>query len=763
LDQIYRKMRFMPLLIILLLTCLLTTAQTLITGKVKDAKGRPVNGASIAIKDSYDGATSDSTGAYAFKTSETGNKLILVTSIGYKLTEIAVNINGTTLRADAMLKEEPNELTAVVITAGTFEASDTKRTTVLNPIDIVTTASANADITSAIRTLPGAQQVGENGGLFVRGGTAEETKVFIDGTVVNNFFYSSVPDIAQRGRFSPFIFKGTVFSSGGYSALYGQALSSALILESADLADQSSADFGISTVGANAGYQRLSKKKNASWGINYNYTNLAAYFAVVKQRIDNFKVPELHNGEVNFRIKTSKTGIIKFYAYFNTTNLGLRQPDIDSANLKNAFGLKNANVYTNVSWKEKLGTRWKMNLGASYSANTDKINNQLQNESNANIYPQTAPYNVKSYAIVADGSLAQMKAVFERKLYGLSALRFGGEYLYYQDKSDFSNQYVSNIITSVDDHLKAGFAEVDFYLTNALAAKLGGRVEHSSLLNRSNIVPRASLAYKVGTKGQASLAYGIFYQKPEKDYFLRNMAYDDLLYTKAAHYIANYQKVTRDHTFRVEVFYKKYNDLIKTYSSKGSPVADSIGNGGYGYAQGIEVFWRDKKTFKNVDYWISYSFLDTKRDYLNFPNSMQPNFAARHTANLVVKKFVTKWKTQFNGSYTYATGRPYYNLRYNGNEGKFMIADQGKTIDYHSMSVSVNYLPNIGKTSSKTFIVWVFSLNNVLGTNQVFGYNYSANGSHKTPILPTARRFVFLGCFISMGVDRTQDVINNTL
>jgi hypothetical protein len=75
------------------------------------------------------------------------------------------------------LKEEPNELKAVVITAGTFEASDTKRTTVLNPIDIVTTASANGDVTSAIRTLPGAQQVGESEGLFVRGGTAGETKV----------------------------------------------------------------------------------------------------------------------------------------------------------------------------------------------------------------------------------------------------------------------------------------------------------------------------------------------------------------------------------------------------------------------------------------------------------------------------------------------------------------------------------------------------------------------------------------------------------
>ena len=106
-----------------------------------------------------------------------------------------------------------------------------------------------ADITNAIKTLPGTQQVGESEGLFVRGGTAAETKIFIDGTLVNKFFYSSEPDLATRGRFNPFLFKGTIFSSGGYSALYGQALSSVLLLESIDLPEKTSADVGISYLG----------------------------------------------------------------------------------------------------------------------------------------------------------------------------------------------------------------------------------------------------------------------------------------------------------------------------------------------------------------------------------------------------------------------------------------------------------------------------------------------------------------------------------
>lgn len=143
-------------------------AQTVISGRIKDNKGKPISGVSVTIKDSYDGGTSDSTGKFSFKTTEQGERSIMASSIGYNPLEQKINLAGSAIVLDISLKEEPSELKAVVITAGTFEASDTKRTTVLNPIDIVTTASANADVTSALRTLPGAQQIGESEGLFVR-------------------------------------------------------------------------------------------------------------------------------------------------------------------------------------------------------------------------------------------------------------------------------------------------------------------------------------------------------------------------------------------------------------------------------------------------------------------------------------------------------------------------------------------------------------------------------------------------------------------
>src|SRR6476469_8061241 len=523
------------------------TAQTLLKGTVKDVKDHPLAGATIAIKDSYDGGTSDSVGNFSFRTYEKGDQILLVTAIGYKGWEQKMAVKDSTLSFGINLKEEINEMKAVVITACSFEASDKKRTTVLNSIDIVTTASANADVTGAIKTLPGAQQVGEQEGLFVRGGTANETKTYIDGTLVNNFFYSNVPNIAQRGRFSPFIFKGTVFSAGGYSALYGQALSSALILESIDLPERSSANISISPIGGAVGIQKLAKDKRSSWGVNYGYTNIVLAYKVLNPRVDYYHMPEIHTGDANFRIKTSTTGILKYYGYFSQNQLSVRNPSLDTLGYKDAFRLKNFNIYHNLAWKENIGAYWKFNGGVSFTNNKDNINGSTQDAKNSQVILEGLEY--KNFHLDAYGNYFNAKAVFERRLRGLSAVRFGSEYNYSNDKADYTlyngNKYPNNI----KENLVAGFAEADIYLTNDLAAKLGSRLEHSLLLNKYNIAPRASLAYKVGKEAQAFLAYGIFYQNPERKYLPST---NDLTFSKATHYIAQYQKVTNLTTFRVE-------------------------------------------------------------------------------------------------------------------------------------------------------------------------------------------------------------------
>lgn len=729
-------------------------AQTVISGKIKDNKGRPLPGSSITVKDSYDGGTSDSTGRYHFKTTEKGAQLLTVSSIGFKAFEQAITIGAEPIMLDIQLREEPSELRAVTITAGSFAAGDSKRGAVLSSLDIATTAGSNADITAALKTLPGAQQVGEQEGLFVRGGAGYEAKQYIDGTLVNNPYNTSVPDIAQRGRFSPFLFKGTVFSTGGYSALYGQALSSVLLLESIDLPEKSEVDATLSPLFVGLGTQQLSKDKKSSWGVNYGYTNVGLYFKAVKQSPDYFKIPQFHSGDANFRIKTKTGGIIKYYTTFAHSTLGLRRPDIDSSYLKNAFDLKNNNWYNNLSWREYLGKGWKMNLGGGYSTNKDNILLQVQDAANQPKLFSNSVYWMqgKNIALVNRQDLAQLKAVFDKKIGAISSIRFGGEY-----QHACNTTLYNDTLRKLTDNYSAAFVESDIYLTNALAAKIGIRGEYSSAIQKADLAPRISLAYKTGKDGQVSLAYGVFYQKPENTqlFYTTNLGF-----TRATHYIINYQKMTKDRVFRVEAYYKQYEDLIKTVPM--NYYYSGYNNSGSGYAKGIELFWRDKKSIKNFDYWISYSFLDTKRNYLNYTESLTPNFAATHTASVVMKRFFTKMKAGFNVTYSYATGRPYYNFMINGGN-KYYIADQGKTKDYNSLNFSMEYVPSVGKTNAKAFVVWFASISNILGYNAVYGYNYSYNGMVKQPVTPTANRFYFVGCFISWGVDRSQDAINNNL
>ncbi|NOU37961.1 MAG: TonB-dependent receptor [Ferruginibacter sp.] len=749
-------------LLIIMFATLAVDAQVKISGKITSTQNKPLKGVSITIIDSYDGSTTDSLGNFSFLTSETGVKVISATMAGFREFKNNINIIKDDITLNITIKELITELNAVVVTAGAFEASDKKKGAALTSLDVVTTPGAQGEITGAFKTLPGTQQVGESEGLFVRGGTATESKIFIDGTLVNNFFFSSLPGVSTRGRFNPFLFKGQVFSTGGYSALYGQALSASLALESADLPEKTEGNINLSAVGVGAGIQKLAKNKNAAWGITYNYTNVGLAFALIKlQNIDFFKTPIGHQGDFNFRIKTKNGGMIKYYGYLSWNRTGIRNLDIDSSTLKDAFSIENVNTFQNITWKENIGKGWKINTALSYSTNKDNIENELQDANNNKTqFFVPSGYLFKNFSLTNKAIYAQARMVIDKKIGGLNAIRFGTDYFYSKENATYTIFNGNKFTDSVTDNLNAIFAETDLYITKDIAVKAGTRLEHSTFMKKWNIAPRASIAYKLKNKSQVSFAYGIFYQNPERKYLptLTN----GLNFAKATHYILQYQLVNNGRNFRTELFYKNYANLFKTQpNANGREVAAN--NNGDGFAKGIEFFWRDKKTIKNLDYWISYSYLDTKRNYLNYPDNITPNFAAKHTASFVAKKFVTKWKTGFNMSYTIASGRPYYNIGYNSLLSKYVIKEQGKTINYNSLGFSFNYLPNLGKTNKKSFIVWVVSVSNLLNQKQEFGYNFSQLNTNKVASAPPYKRFVYAGCFISFGIDKTNDAINNNL
>src|SRR6266480_6356846 len=87
-------------------------SQVPIQGKVKDNKGKPIAGASISIKDTYDGSVTDSLGNYKFTTTEKGDVIFIATNIGYKPYEQKLIISTEPIVIDVALKEELSELKA---------------------------------------------------------------------------------------------------------------------------------------------------------------------------------------------------------------------------------------------------------------------------------------------------------------------------------------------------------------------------------------------------------------------------------------------------------------------------------------------------------------------------------------------------------------------------------------------------------------------------------------------------------------------------
>ena len=351
-------------------------AQNTISGKVVDQKGKPVAGANIYIDGTYDGATSSETGDFSFETTETGNKFLVVSFLLFETFKQEIDVANYKDQI-VKLRENVNALDAVVITAGTLESGDKARVSVLKPLDIVTTAGSAGNIIAALQTLPGTQSVGEDGRLFVRGGEASETQTFVDGIRVAQPYGATTNNLPTRSRFSPFLFSGIAFSTGGYSAEYGEALSSVLLLNTQDEPDQNKTDIALMTVGLGVG--NTQKWKKSSFSINTNYINLAPYQAVIPQNVDWNNPYQSLGGETVYRYNFTN-GIFKLYAAFDSERFDLNQKNINFENPIRT-DLNNNNFYLNSSYKGTFGTGWQLTTGISYGYSKNKTKYDINNQS----------------------------------------------------------------------------------------------------------------------------------------------------------------------------------------------------------------------------------------------------------------------------------------------------------------------------------------------------------------------------------------------
>ena len=341
-------------------------AQTKISGQVTDSHGAGLPLANIILSNTYDGATAGPDGKFEFTTTEKGTKLLIVRFNGFREAQQQIELDGGNMNVVITLEETFKQLDAVTISAGAFTAGDASRRTIFKALDIVTIAGATADVAGALNTLPGTQKVGESGRLFVRGGDSDETKTFIDGMLVLDAYRAAAPNTPSRGRFLPFMFKGTSFSTGGYSAEYGQALSSALVLDSKDEDKTTRTDVGILSVGGDVAHIQAWEGGSASAKIGY--TDIRPYYGVISQRIDWHEAPVSWEGRGVLRQRFGTTGLFKLYSNVSHSTFALYNHSIDDFNIKELYRLANDYRYVNASYKHALNTNWLLHGGISYTS-----------------------------------------------------------------------------------------------------------------------------------------------------------------------------------------------------------------------------------------------------------------------------------------------------------------------------------------------------------------------------------------------------------
>lgn len=713
-------------LFILLLAFNNLSAQTIISGQVRSKTEGSLPGANVYIPGTYDGASTDAEGRFSFRTGKKGPAVLKVEYIGYEPFTRDINLNGTEIKVEAELTETFNKLEAVTISAGTFEAGDKKQANTISSLDMITTAGAAGDVFGALQTLPGTTTNGESGRLFVKGGDSDESQTYIDGALVHTPYNSTAPNTATRGRFNPFMFKGTVFSTGGYSAEYGQALSSVLLLSTNDLPEQNQLDLSFLTIGPEIAITRLWNRGAVTATASYN--NLGPYMKLVPQNYEWNHAPESASGAVSIRQKSGKTGLLKIYSSYDNGSFSLVQEDLDQ-NKNIDYNLQNSNFFVNTSYRNNLGQKWTSTTSASFTSDMDKVK-----------------FDGSSFQKQLIGF--HLKEVVSNEISSKITLKGGAEWFSrslqqtYETLADtFDYTYKNNAF--------AAFTEGEFYASKKFVVRAGARLEHSDYLGRTNFTPRLTAAWKIDNNSQFSAAWGWFYQNPTDDYLIYT---DQLDFERADHYTFSYQMSKNNRTLRTELYYKDYSHLSKL-NGPAFYLPESYDNSGHGYARGLDVFWRDRKSIKNGDYWISYSFLDTKRNYRDYPVTATPGFASTHNLAVVYKHWFGKIRSYAGLNYKYSSPRVY-------NDPNSQEFNSERTIAYQTLDISWSFLyrPNI---------ILYGAVTNIPGFKQEFGKRYASvpddSGIYRsTTLIPGSGRFFVLACFITLtkkGTDNQLDKI----
>ncbi|MFD0699438.1 TonB-dependent receptor [Myroides pelagicus] len=687
-----------------------------LSGTVFDVKNKPIENVNVYLKDSFEGVLSDANGHFSFVVEDTliNDVLVLIHHDFEDIEEVIVTRES--YHKDFVMLEKEGLLGEIIIKTKSKRKRERVESIDFSAMDVVSTAGSPGNIVGVIGTMPGAQVNGEDGRLMIRGGKADESGIYVNGIRVFEPYTATVGNVPVRSKFNPFLFKGMSFLAGGYSAEFGEALSGVLQLDTADDIDASRKDVSISILGGSFGQTHQWGKNSLSYHLNY--LNLGAYTALVKQRYDSQKPFSTASAEVVFK-RELKEGGYKLYTAIDYSSMAYRQEMLPSQQV-DTLALQSMNVYLNSLYFKRFSPYLRLDVGTGVGyvdytgdKNERHIGKERWDLSQKIKMSYQWNGNLRSF-IGADVQLAQLDLT-------------KGMRRDYENRNFYTTRF-------------ALFFESDWNLRSGFSLRMGVRANKYSAISNWTLEPRTMLTFQLNAKQQLSFSYGVFNQAMNLEQGM-NVKQEDWM--QANHYILNYTYEFKKRMLRAEVFCKDYSKLLLTPIGKTNEYSQL----GEGYAKGFDLFWKDNSTFKNFEYWITYTYIDSKRKEMYWNEWIQPSYIAKHDLSVVTKYWIEQWKLQVSMTYHYATPREFYAK----NAADKLIY---KSSAIHDVSLSWAYLLSAQK-------ILYASVNNLLGRHPVYAYQFAQQGGQPDQINASATRFVYIGFMWTISSNKKLNQLDN--
>lgn len=578
----------------------------------------------------------------------------------------------------------------------------------LSTLDLQTTPMALGDILGGLQVVPSVQGNDADGRLIVSGGGPNETQTYIDGLLVMHPNTLGMTNINVRSRFSPELFQDIALHAGGYNASIGHALSGIINLKTETLPRNSKKlVMGLNTTGLSL--SQMFGNKNSQFYIKGSYLDLTPYGLLIK---DSYDWRRRYNQQcLDLLYSTQgKSWEVKMQGFASMAGAKYSFSTIDEK--KREQGLSEQYLFYQIGSLIKLSNFWKASMAGNVSLWGFGGNNMLQDHDNV------ATRDFASHSRLDIQHIGQTW-IFRAGIDNL----FQKYHQTYTIDQSYQMSYISNIFANY----------VDLQYNNShITGNIGLRSEYNSLSNKINLLPRFYLAWK-DDYHLLAFATGKYTQTPPSDYLKFS---PNLENSVAWNNTLTYSFIPNNDKYSISIFYKKYSSL-PTYTKKQKlPAYWEYKMDGSGCVYGGNLFV--KKAVNLFEFWGSYAFTLGKIRSEDQMIAMPISYAAKHSIKTTLKYWIPRCRILIGTSYYWDSGI--------GDIRGFSIPERTR------LDLSCSYLPT-------PKVVIYFSIINALNKQNYWGVEFSdEDASRFRYITNPSRRFIHLGCFITLGYNNKRNI-----